>query len=90
MRPNDTVHMREEEPSLIHGIRNFLRITRGQRKISDLGGNRTHDLRISSPLLYRLSSQGQTGEVCGSLRTNLIGSAQPNVISHVKGVLSYS
>ena len=44
----------DEEPSLIHSIRNFLCNTQGQRKISDLGGNRTPNLRIKSPLLYRV------------------------------------
>ena len=46
-----------EEPLLVHSIRNFLCNTQGQRKISDPGGNRTHDLRIRSPLLHLLSSR---------------------------------
>ena len=74
------MHVMDEEPSLIHSIRNFLCDTQGQSKISDPGGNRTHDLRIRSPLLYWTELQGQTGASRGCLRTNRLGPSQ--VLTH--------
>ena len=55
----------DEEPSLIHSIRNFLCNTQGQRKISDPGGNRTHNLQIRSPFLYRLSYKARREQAMG-------------------------
>ena len=57
------VHVIDEERSLIDSIRNFLCNTQGQRKISDPGENRTDDLRIRSPLLYRLSYKATKDEM---------------------------
>ena len=40
--------------------------TQGHKKNSDQGGNWTHDLRVRSPLLYRLSYKVRREQVVGT------------------------
>ena len=41
--------------------------TRGKEKIFDLGGNRTHDLRIRSTVTLPTELRGRTEKVVGSI-----------------------
>ena len=75
VRPYTTVNMMIDELETIadqqhQGLTN----PRTKEKISDLGGNRTHDLRIRSPLLYRLSYEARREQAVGI--SGQIGSTQ--------------
>ena len=72
MRPNATVHMMDEEFSLIYSSSNFCCITQGQTKIFDLGGNRTHDLRIRSPEVVGSTHARREPWERGCLRTTFV------------------